>query len=425
MNYRGPEMERSYLGIMGRGRLLIRVMVFVGFLLGLLIYFWGLTAGFFQSSAFYIEYWAKSGTYALGQFLLFEEYPRFLLVLLPVFLVAGRFTPLTLAFLTFALGAVASISLNKVRIAVFCGVSASLIALTQCICILPFVGGEPMGLTFRVPLLFFNVCMMLLSLFSSKNLYLLIVPAMLFMVGAFTLFFWRIREKMVTLGREPLSSMHFKTLKSFSSDHGIILPPLIIFLFASYLQTQIIQTEFPHYPLLATFSQVYSSDEPSLLIFWILYFSILLTILRIQRQGVERLAGQCTAILAKDWQKQKPVISLSKVMELFGLESVDRRLLKQVLFRAAEIAEQDGSVYFGTTGNYLYFEYPLVQLVKEKLGELGELNMREMALELQLEPAVMRRICRRLKVKELLRDVNITRDTIVFYDKKGHILRRG
>ncbi|MEM2984485.1 MAG: hypothetical protein QXL24_04645, partial [Candidatus Jordarchaeaceae archaeon] len=81
MNCRGPKMERSYLGIMGRGRLLIRAVVFVGFTLGLLIYLWGLTAGFFQSSAFYIEYWAKSGTYALGQFLLFEEYPRFLLVL--------------------------------------------------------------------------------------------------------------------------------------------------------------------------------------------------------------------------------------------------------------------------------------------------------------------------------------------------------
>ncbi len=354
-------MKGRYLGNLGERRLLIRIMAFAGFLLGLVIYFEGFLAGFFQASALYVEYWVSSGTYALSQFLLFETYPRFLSILSPVFLVTGRFTTLTFTFLTFAFGALASIFLSKVRIAVFCSVSASLAAFTQCICILPFVGGEPLGLMFSVPSIFFiaSVSIVFPILFSSKNLYLLIIPAMLFMAGMLILFFLQIREKTDLILGKPPSSMHFKILKSVSSDFGIILlSPMLIFLWASFFQIQIIQNEFPHYPILATFAHISPSNGPFLLIFWILYYQILLIILRAQKRALDGLAGQCIAILAKDWQKQKPVISLAKVMELLGLESADRRLLKNVLFKAAETAERDGTVYFGIIGNYIYFEYP-------------------------------------------------------------------
>ncbi len=48
--------------------------------------------------------------------------------------------------------------------------------------------------------------------------------------------------------------------------------------------------------------------------------------------------------------------------------------------------------------------------MRDKLREQGEVNLREMALDLRVEPTLMRQICRRLKGGELLGIVNMTKD---------------
>ncbi|MGQ9723260.1 MAG: hypothetical protein ACUVXA_18305, partial [Candidatus Jordarchaeum sp.] len=278
------------------------------------------------------------------------------------------------------------------------------------------VGGEPMGLMLRVPMLFPYIPFTFLNLFSSKNLYLLILPAVLFAVCVAILLFGQIREKIDSLSTRPLSSTHFKTLRSMRLN-DLILLPLLAFLLASFFQTQTLQTEFPHYPILATFARVYPDNAIFLFVFYILYFPYWLLMLNIVNRAVDRLAEQCIIVLAKKWQKQKPIISFEKVMKIFGLESINKSQFKRVLLRAAEIAEQDGTIYFGIKDNYLYLEDILTQLAKDEIKKRGEADINEIASKLQVKPSLLRKIYQKLKREELLRNVKITKEKIISYEK--------
>jgi hypothetical protein len=122
-------------------------------------------------------------------------------------------------------------------------------------------------------------------------------------------------------------------------------------------------------------------------------------------------------MLAKESKKQKPIISLEEVKKLLGLDSVDKGLFKQVLDRAAIIAEEKGVIYFGVAGDYIYFEEPLLQIVKKKLTDYGQADITEIANEIYVDSKLLKTIYGKLIRHGILENLKISNTKITPYSR--------
>nr|MDO8082174.1 hypothetical protein [Candidatus Freyarchaeota archaeon] len=391
---------------------LMLIMSLTAFSAGLLIYLLGLIDGFFQTFATYIMYLETPRIFTLSQFLLFEIYPRLVLLFSNIPLSIVRLSPLTLIFIIFAFTAIVSISLKRIRVALLCSTSASLTASVQYLSLLPLVGGEPLGLVLRTPLFLPIIPPSFLILLSSKNLYLIILPAILFGSNTLILLIWTLQKKVDMLSVEPTISKYFKIIKSTGMDFLALAAPMFVFLLAGWFQTQILQAEVPQYPLLLTFARDYPSAMTFVSVFWIFYWPMYFLSWRTRNRALDRVAEQFIPILIRESKKQKPLIPLDSVKQLLELESIDKRWIRETLNRAATIADKKGALYFGVSGNYVYLKEPIASIVKEKLRERGEADINEIAKEIEADPKLLKNIYYRLRRERLLENVRIVKNMI-------------
>jgi hypothetical protein len=234
-------------------------------------------------------------------------------------------------------------------------------------------------------------------LLSSKNLYLIILPAILFGSGAILLVFRNLEMKMDMLSVEPIISKYFKIRKSLSRDFIALLVPLIVFLLAGWFQTLILQAEVPQYPLLLTFARDYPTTVAFNYAFWIFYFPMFFLFWITDNRGLNTLAGQFIPILTEEYKKQKPLISLESVKQLLGLGPVSKMWIKEIIKKASVKADREGVLYFGVCGDYVYFKDVIVNILKEKLRERGEADINDVAKEIGTKPKLLKNIYLKLE----------------------------
>lgn len=376
---------------MKRVHSLMFIMILLIFSIGLFIYFLGLIDGFFQTFAIYVMYFGPPTFFILSPFFIFEIYPRLLIFAFNVPISMGRLSPLALIFTILAFSAIVSSFFKRIEIALFCSTSASLAASTQYICLLPLVGGEPLGLVLRTPLFLPIIPPSFLILLSSKNLYLIILPAILFGSSAILLFTWSLQKKMENLSIEPTVSKYIKIRKTEGGDL-LAFMPLVMFLLAGFFQTQILQVEAPQYPLLLTFARDYPTGTTFVLVYLLIYLPVYLISLKINSRELDKVVRPFIPILVEESKKQKPLIPLESVRQLLGLESVNKTWVKEVLRRVATMSRKEGAIKFGILDDYLYFEEPLIR----KLEKQGKREINEIAEEIQVDPQLLKKVYKRL-----------------------------
>ncbi len=390
----------------------VLILVFILFSAGLFIYLLGLTEGLFQTSATFVQYWEVPGNFDLIPILLFEVYPRFVLAISPFPLIIERISLITLIFLVSAVSAVVSSYLKKDRIALLSSSSALLASTAQFIILMPILGSEPAGLTYRAFFIFPAATLTFLIVISSKNLYLLILPAFLFGAGITVIIAKLLHEKVSKVsGVTSLSVESFETLNSVFKVLNPMLAPLLVFILAGLLPVQFFQTEFPHY--LQLYLPTFLLSDFNLI--WIAIMGLFIPTWITHKRIREHLAEICVPLLAKEQRKQKPVIHIEEIKKSFGIEPVAKSRLWDVLWKAAIISEEKGVIYFGVTWDYIYFKEPLLRLVKEKLREQGEADIKEIASQINADPKMLKKIYQRLRRENLLGMVRISKNRITPY----------
>ncbi|MFB0562919.1 MAG: hypothetical protein ACETWM_17105 [Candidatus Lokiarchaeia archaeon] len=390
----------------------VLILVFILSSAGLFIYLLGLTGGLFQTSATFLQYWEAPGNFDLTPILLFEVYPRFVLAISPFPLIIERISLITLIFLASAVSAVVSSYLKKDRIALLSSSSALLASTAQFIILMPILGSEPAGLTYRALFIFPATTLTFLTVISSKNLYLLILPAFLFGAGITVIIAKLLHEKVSKVsGVTSLSVESFETLNSVFKVLNPMLAPLLVFILAGLLHVQFFQTEFPHY--LQLYLPTFLLSDFNLI--WIAMLGLFIPTWITHKRIRDRLAEICIPLLAKEQRKQKLVIHIEEIKKSFGIEPVAKSRLWDLLWKAAIISEEKGVIYFGVTGDYIYFKDPLLRLVKEKLREQGEADIKEIASEINADPKMLKKIYQRLRRENLLGKVRISKNRITPY----------
>ncbi|MHA1580292.1 MAG: hypothetical protein ACTSUQ_11785 [Candidatus Freyarchaeota archaeon] len=374
---------------------------------GLLLYLLGVAEGFFQASAAVLGY---RGTleFTPASVLLLESYPRHLITVLPLPLIIEEFSPVTIVCIVCAASAVASGVIGEPRGVLASSSSALLALILQYILALQLVGGEPFGPTLRAFFALPAFPVPFLVVVSHKNLYPLILPASLFGAGMTVTLAHMLREKMRGISETPPNRESLEALKSIRITGRTLLPPLLLFGLAGFLYVQIFRVEFPHYPILYIHTPLNLFNSTFFAVLWI----YLILSWKAYLAARDHLAEKCVPLLARELRMRKPVIPLAEVEKIFGVGKTERQQLVDVLSKASKAANERGAIYFRVFRKHLYLEEPIARTVKRKLKERGEVDIDEVAKELQTETKLLRSICHQLKRQELLGSVRIHRNKI-------------
>lgn len=382
------------------------------FFAGLIIYFLGTLVGFYRSFLAYMlhPYSPILNFFYFAPFLIFEIYPRFVLVFstTPSLIFYGRFSILSIILFIFAVSAIGSTYLERFSTALFFSVLTSLTTIAHYGFLGSLVGFEPAGFTINVYQLF-NIGTIFLIVFSGKNLYLIVLAAILFVTGMNVLFAILFQEKIEQISVIPivaekfnkLKSIHRATLIPFGIIHVVIVFHIFLPWFISY--------EFPY------FSQGISGYT---IIFYSFFAYLLLISIPVflewiaYRRSRKILAEAILPILSREFVNMEPLIQIWDFKIELGLASADRRHFREVLGIASKMVEKKETIHFGFLRNYIYLIEPLTQIVKEKIRQDGQAEINEIAKEINVDPKKLMVVYRELKKKKILENVKVIRNKI-------------
>lgn len=380
---------------------------------GLLIYFLGSFLGFFQSCFTYLVYFSNPKSFYVAPFLVFELYPRFVLVFSNVWppIFYEKFSLFSIIFLAAAVTSILFTFSNRTTLALIFCLLASLVLITHHFLMCYLVGLQPAGFGTNFNYDILAVYNVFYVVFSSKNLFSTILAALMYVVGLNLLSFKFYRQKIEQIPPAPLKQK-FQTLKSIYTPGRFIFPMIHFLIILEALDYWLVPLEFPYYN--ATFSNSFGPYFYSLICCFILLISIPLVLeYRATNQSKKLVAEALIPFLGRELAVSKPLIQIWDFKSELGLEPIDRREFREVLKNSLEMIREKENIHFGFLRNHFYFVEPLVDIAREKIRQAGQADVREIANELNVDFINLKEAYKKMAKKKLLENVKITRAKIL------------